>query len=319
MAAKKSLLFFGLLAVLAAVILSAVIFGSSQLKWTDPQTATIIWQLRVPRIILGFLVGAGLACCGVVFQAMLRNSLAEPYTLGITSGAALGATSAILMKLGGVYVTIFSFFGSLITISLVYAIASKRRFSNTALILGGVTLGFLFSSIVLLIFALARHEGIHGAIIWLMGDLSYIRPGLIKTASIFIVCGIAILVILGREIDIICLGDEKARHLGLNVSSIRRILFLTASLITGACVASAGIIGFVGLIIPHIARFTFGINHRRLLIVSAIMGAAFLIFCDMLARTIIRPLELPVGVITGIFGGLFFLGLLLKSKRWEIF
>ncbi len=326
---KPVFLFLMLFCVLIAAFLFSVFCGSATLEAkeiiqglfypdTVSQASIIIWQLRIPRIMLGLLVGAGLACCGVVFQAMLRNSLAEPYTLGISSGAALGAAIGILNNLGGIHIAVFSFLGSLATISLVYFIASKKRFSNTALILSGVVLGFLFSSIVLLILALARQEGIHSGIIWLMGDLSCMRPELLKVVSFFIVGGILTLFIFSRDIDIICLGDQKARHLGLDTSSIKRVLFLASSLIAGACVSSSGIIGFVGLIIPHMARWMFGVKHTRLLVAAALMGAIFLIFCDTLARIIIRPLELPVGVITGIFGGFFFLVLLLRAKKWGI-
>lgn len=319
-----------LVLLLAGAVLFAVMHGSSPLKPAETvhallhpadgsQAAAIIWQLRLPRIILAFIVGAGLACCGVVFQAILRNGLAEPYTLGVSSGSALGATLGIIMNLGSIYVTIFSFIGSLITISVVYSIASKKRFANPTLILAGIALGLLFSSMILLIFSIARQESVHTAIIWLMGDLSYTKTGLIKATGFFVIAGIMILNVFSRDIDAMCLGDEKARHLGIEVVHIKKILFVTASLITGACVASAGIIGFVGLVIPHICRFIFGVTHRRLLISSAFLGAAFLVFCDMLARTVISPLELPVGVITGIFGGIFFLGLIIKSKKWGSF
>lgn len=315
--------------ILIASIYFALISGSAKLSpkeivsaLTHPeissQAAAIIWKLRIPRIILGLLVGAGLACCGTVFQAILRNGLAEPYTLGISSGAALGATFGIVLNLSSAYTVFFSFLGSLATIFLVYAIAARKRFSNPTLILSGVTLGLLFSSLVLLIFSLAKPEAAHSAIIWLMGILSYTQGGLLKLVAIFIIIGVSVLIILGRDIDIICLGEEKAKHLGLEVSSLKKLLFLISSLITAGCVSSCGIIGFVGLIIPHICRLLMGINHRRLLPAAVLLGAAFLVFCDTLARTIISPLELPVGVITGIFGGIFFLSLLLRAKNWEL-
>jgi len=309
---KKILSFVGLIVFLSAAIIFAVYFPK-----IDSQASTIIWQLRVPRIFLAFLVGAGLSCCGVVFQAMLRNALAEPYTLGVSSGAALGAALAIMFNLGVFFITTSSFLGSLVTIFVLYAIASRKHFDNNTMILAGVALSLLFSSLVLLVFAVARKEGVHSAVIWLMGDLSSARPEVIKAVAFFILAGIFTLIAFARDLDIICLGDEKAGHLGLNVILTKRILFVVASIITGAAISAAGIIGFVGLIIPHIARFLFGVNHRRLLVTSAILGAAFLIICDTVSRTIILPLELPVGVVTGICGGLFFLGLLVKAKRWS--
>jgi iron complex transport system permease protein len=313
---------------LALVVLFAVISGGSSLRLgeiayalihpqADSQANIIIWQLRLPRIALGLLVGAGLSCCGVVLQAMLRNPLAEPYTLGVSSAAALGATLAIVLNLKGPFVMVSSFLGSLAAIFFLYTIASKKRFDNNTLILGGVTLGLLFSSLVFLILSLAKQENVHASVIWLMGNLASAKPEYIKPAVFFIVAGILILIALGRDIDAICLGDEKARHLGLDIILTKRILFFITSLIAAACVSICGVIGFVGLIIPHISRFAFGLNHRRLMINASILGAAFLVFCDAMARTIIAPLEVPVGVITGIFGGIFFLGLLVKSKKWN--
>ena len=159
----------------------------------------------------------------------------------------------------------------------------------------------------------------HGVILWLMGDLSSADASLIKIIPFFIIPAIMVLLIFSRDLNILTLGDEKALHLGVNSKRLKKILFITASCITGSCVAVSGIIGFVGLIIPHFMRRIVGSDHRVLLPASCISGAAFLVSCDTLARIIIRPMELPVGVITGVFGGVFFLGFLLKSKHWKIF
>ena len=286
---------------------------------TKSTLQTIIWQIRLPRIILGIFVGAGLASCGATFQGVLRNPLAESYTLGVSGGAALGATLGIVFGASGLYSALFAFLGSLLSISLVYVIANKKHFSNTTLILGGVILSFLFSSLVLLILAVSRSEKVHSAILWLMGDLSSAPNSLVTLIPFIVLPAIIVLVIFGRDINILTLGEEKATHLGLNVGVIRKLIFAVASFITAVCVSCAGIIGFVGLIIPHFMRFIFGPSHRINIATSAIAGAGFLILSDTIARTIIRPIELPVGVITGIFGGIFFLFILLKSKRWEIF
>jgi iron complex transport system permease protein len=279
----------------------------------------IIWRIRLPRAVLGMLVGAGLASCGAVFQGILRNPLAEPYTLGISGGAALGIAIGVILNIAGAYFPVLAFTGSLISIFLVYALASKKHFSNTTLILGGVILSFLFSSLVFLIFSLIRSEDVHGIIMWLMGDLSSAQVPLIKTISLFIIPGVLFLFIFSRDLNILTLGEEKARHLGVKPEQIKKILFITASFITGACVSASGIIGFVGLIIPHFMRKIVGVNHRLLLPASCLGGAIFLTLCDTLARSIIRPLELPVGVITGIFGGIFFLSFLIRSKHWKVF
>lgn len=279
----------------------------------------IIWRIRFPRIILGLLIGAGLASSGAVLQGLLRNPLAEPYTLGLSGGAALGATLGIILGFGAVWLPCFAFAGALLCIFTVYKIASKKRFSIPTLILGGVILTFLFSSCVMLIFAVSKAEMVHSAILWLMGDLSSAQASLIKMAAPFILVGIGLLMTFSRDLNILTLGEEKAIHLGVDAERVRRLLFIASSLITGTCVAVSGIIGFVGLVIPHFMRKLSGPDHRTLIPLSALSGAAFLVVCDTLARTVISPIELPVGVITGIFGGLFFLTFLLRAKRWEIF
>lgn len=328
---KRHILTFTLLIVILGLsFIAANLAGGSSLRFTKaiyylfhPASSgierDIIWQIRFPRVLLALLVGAGLACCGAVLQGLLRNPLAEPYTLGISGGAALGATLGIVCGISGIFLPLSAFSGSALSIFLIYTIASKKRFSNPTLILGGVILSFLFSSLVLLIFAISRAEDIHGIIFWLMGDLSSAQISLIKIIFFFIVPAIALLFIFSRDLNILTLGEEKARHLGVNAEDVKKILFIAASFITGACVAACGIIGFVGLLVPHFMRKIVGTDHRLLLPASCIAGAIFLILCDTLARTIIRPLELPVGVITGLFGGIFFLSFLIKSRRWEIF
>ena len=279
----------------------------------------IVWQIRFPRVILGLLVGAGLAACGTVFQGLLRNPLAEPYTLGLSGGAALGVTAGVTLALSGIYLPVLAFAGAAISIFLVYNIASKKHFSNPTLILGGVILSFLFSSLVFLILSISKAEDAHGVILWLLGDLSSATMPLIKIVPFFILPGLGLLLIFSRDLNILTLGEEKALHLGVNSKQVKKALFIIASCITGACVAASGIIGFVGLMVPHFMRRVVGVDHRLLLPASCIAGATFLILCDAIARLIIQPLELPVGVITGICGGIFFLSFLFKSKRWEIF
>ncbi len=326
----KKTFFFILLIILLFTFLLSLMVGGTRIPFREvvevlfsPRrsgiTQTIVWQIRFPRVVLGFLVGAGLASCGVVFQGMLRNPLAEPYTLGVSGGAALGATLGIVFGLGGYWLPATAFLGSLSSISIIYLIASRRRFSIPSLILGGVILSFLFSSLVLLIFSLVRAEKVQGTILWLMGDLSSVEPGILKVIAFLIPGGILLFFLFSREINLLTLGEERAAHLGLEAEGIKKILFLVASLVTGAAVAAAGIIGFVGLIVPHFLRRFTGPNHRLLIPASALGGAIFLTLSDTLARTIIAPLELPVGVITGIFGGVFFLLFLLRTKTWEIF
>ena len=204
-------LFFILLMLLLFTFILSLMFGGSKIPFREIVEAlfhprqvgivrTIVWQIRIPRIILGFLVGAGLASCGVVFQGMLRNPLAEPYTLGVSGGAALGATLGIVRDLGGYGIPAMAFLGSLFPIAMIYFIVSRRRFSIPSLILGGIILSFIFSSLVLLIFSLARAEKVQGAIFWLMGDLSSLDPALLKVIALIIPGGILILLLFGLEI-----------------------------------------------------------------------------------------------------------------------
>jgi iron complex transport system permease protein len=308
-----SLLFGG-----SRISLGDVLYGLFHPDSNSP-SSTIIWQIRFPRVILGFLVGAGLAGCGCVFQGLLRNPLAEPYTLGVSGGAAFGATIGIILGAGTIWLPGCAFLGAFLAISLVYLVASIKRFSITTLILGGVILSFLFSSLVMLIFAISSSDKIHACILWLMGDLSPTQTTLIKTTSFFVIIGLLFLFIFSRDLNVLTLGEEKATHLGVEVALVKKLLFIIASFITGGCVAASGIIGFVGLIIPHFMRRLIGPDHISLIPASILAGAIFLSLCDCLARTIIAPLELPVGVITGIIGGVFFLAFLLKAKKWEIF
>jgi iron complex transport system permease protein len=278
----------------------------------------IIWKIRFPRVVLGIVIGAGLASCGAVFQGLLRNPLAEPYTLGVSGGAALGVAIGTVLHLSVSLIPVFAFAGSLLSIFLVYSIASRKRFSNSILILVGVIFSFLFSSFVFFIFSMAKPEDVHGVVMWLMGDLSSSSIEMVYIVLAFIIPGLIVLFFFLEDLNILTLGDEKASHLGVNPKHVKKIIFFVASLITGACVSASGIIGFVGLIIPHFIRKIIGANHKLLIPASCLAGAIFLSLCDALSRVIMRPLELPVGVITGIFGGVFFLGFLLKSKRWEI-
>jgi len=260
----------------------------------------------------------GLAAVGCVFQGLLRNPLADPYTLGISGGAAFGATLATITGIAAVSVLslpLCAFIGSLACFYAVYFIASRKNFSVNSLILTGVIFGFIFSSAVLLMLAVASPDKIQSSLIWLTGDLSSPGTRLIFTVSAIVACGIAVLLVFSQELNILALGEEKALTLGVNTGRTKKVIFVTASLITGACVSASGIIGFVGLIIPHLMRKVTGPDHRFLLPASILAGGIFLPLCDCLARSIIAPTELPVGVITGLAGGIFFLFFLLKPGK----
>lgn len=324
---KKAFLLSILLLVCIAACAAALFFGGSSLAAGEIVTAllhpyapesasTILWHIRMPRILLGLVTGFGLAASGCVFQGMLRNPLADPYTLGISGGAAFGATLGMIMGgTGSVFLPLWAFAGTLVAVVLVYTAASRREFSNATLILSGVILGFIFSSLVLLVFALADSRQVHAAILWLMGDLSTAQPAVRAAAFIGIPPAVALLAVFSRELDILSLGDEKASHLGVEPGLVKKILFITASFITALCVCAAGVVGFVGLMIPHIMRYFVGGRHRLLLPASALAGGAFLVLCDAAARSLMSPMELPVGVITGLVGGLFFLSFLFRRRE----
>ena len=319
---KRTAVFIILFLLLLLAVIISLFTGSADLtagglvsvlfKKSDSQLLNaIIFDLRIPRIINGMVVGAALSACGVIFQAVLRNPLAEPYTLGVSSGGALGATISIMMGLSGAAMVGMCFLGCLLTILLILGLASIKGFSNTMLILCGVIIGFLLSSIMMLLFSLSTTRDVYASVMWLMGSLSAPGKDSIRIMVYFVLPLVLALILFSRDLNILSLGDEKAMYLGLNAKSARALLFFISSLITGACVAVAGVISFVGLIIPHILRKIIGPDHRLLLPSSMMAGAALLVLSDTIARIVISPLELPVGVITGIMGGLFFLFMIL--------
>jgi iron complex transport system permease protein len=315
---KYALLFLILaVSLLAGICLGSRTFVLSDLFSLSEIDRIILFRIRLPRMLAGFIVGAGLSVTGAVLQAMLRNPLAESYTLGISGGASLGICMGILLGKTAV-IPYFAFIGALISISVILAASAKKRFSNTTVILLGVALNFLFSSLVLFILAVVRNDKFQPTLLWLIGDLSSFPQKILLPGIIFISLISLYLVSSGRVYDTISIGDEKALSMGVNIEKEKKITFTLCCVIAGFCVSLAGIIGFVGLIIPHIARFFFGSSHKKTLPVNFIAGGSFLVLADTLARTIIKPVEIPVGVITGFFGGIFFLALLLKGRYMEM-
>jgi iron complex transport system permease protein len=279
---------------------------------------TLIWELRMPRIVMAFITGAALAQSGVIFQAILRNPLAEPYTLGVSGGGALGATICIILGISGIPMVFICFAGCLVSILIVLGIASMKNFTNSMLILAGVIMSFLFSSFVMFIFAIASSRDVHASMLWLMGSLSA-PPASSFRIMVFIILPLMIVMCgFAKDLNLLCLGDEKSYHLGLDAKKAKATLLMIASLITGACVAATGIIGFIGLMIPHIMRKALGADHHFLLPASMLSGAGFLILSDCVAQVLIRPMELPVGVITGMIGGVFFILYLIRAKPTEV-
>jgi len=281
---------------------------------------SIIWSVRLPRVLLGVIVGAGLSISGASFQGLLKNPMADPYILGISSGAALGAAIAIIMKLEAAFmgfsgISIMAFIGALIAVTLVYKIGRIRsHVPVTTLLLAGVAVGQFLTAITSLLMVIYNRD-MTKIIYWTLGSLAGKGWNPITTMSIPLIAAMGILLFFSRDINIMLTGEESAKSLGVNVERIKVYVLLLGTFITSMAVSVSGIIGFIGLIIPHIVRLIVGPDHRILLPASAIVGSIFMVFTDTIARTVISPMEIPVGIITAIFGGPFFIYLLRSKKK----
>ncbi len=285
--------------------------------------SVILWQLRVPRVLIAWLAGAGLALGGASFQAMFRNPLATPYTLGVAGGSALGVAVATRFGLelsGGMgwSIPVAAFAGALLAVAVVAAVARLRPdFSTMVLLLAGVAMTFFFSSMILFLQYTADLGDSFRIIRWLMGGLGEARWEALAVMAPPILVGGFIVGRRARDLDLLTIGSEIAAGRGVEVERTRRAVFLGTSLVVAAVVAVCGPIGFVGMMAPHICRLIVGARHRVLLPVSVIFGGAFLVVCDTVARTMLAPVELPVGVITAFLGGPFFLWLLVRKGGWD--
>jgi iron complex transport system permease protein len=303
----------------ARVTLGTILGWCAGLTSVDETTAMILTTIRLPRILLAGLVGFTLSLGGVVFQALLRNPLAEPFILGISSGAAIGAIGGIVLGLGfTVGVPLLSFLTALGTILLVMGIGSRHGgLESSTLLLTGVIVNAFFTAVIMFFIATASDTRLHSMLFWLYGDLSqskYIQLS-ICLPLVLVVSGV--IYVFSRHLNLIVGGEESALQMGVEVEFVKWISFIGISLIIGVMVAFSGIIGFVGLIVPHLMRMTLGPDHRLLIPASALGGAIFLVAADTVARTIISPSELPVGVITAFLGAPFFIYLLKKrGSQW---
>lgn len=289
-----------------------------QLKNLSELERTIILKIRIPRVLCAFVVGAGLSISGNVLQSILQNPLAESFTLGISGGASLGiAIGVIFGKLHSI--PFFAFLGGIISLFIILSLSVIKKFSSSLIILSGVSLNFIFSSLVLFLISVSKYEKFHSTILLLLGDLSSFSEKILLYGGIIIFLSFLFLLFSSRVYDILSIDEEKAISLGINVNLEKNIAYFLSCLISSICVSLSGIIGFVGLIIPHLSRFIFGSKSNISIFTSFFLGGSFLILCDTISRTVIRPVEIPVGVITGFFGGIFFLSLLIKSKRWKVF
>lgn len=313
-------------AIAALAIVASMTVGAAQLPLARVVAAitgtgteierSIVLDLRLPRALLAAVAGGALAVSGAVFQAMLRNSLADPYVLGVSGGAALGAVLTTVFPVSPIILPVAALLGALAAIVMVFAVASRasQRIDARVLLLAGVILSSLFQAIILLLLTFADVESFRSAIFWMMGSFATASWRSLALLGAFALPAFLVLYSLARPLNLLAAGEETALYLGVRVETITRITYFAASVLVGASVASCGAIGFVGLIVPHAVRLVWGSDHRVVLPASLFLGATFLVLCDTLARTIAAPAELPVGVITALIGVPLFVVLLVRRR-----
>lgn len=304
------------------IIFNRIGFLSSKVDISNIKESNIfiVLSIRLPRILLAALVGSVLAVVGSSYQAIFKNPMADPYVMGVSSGAAFGATIGIVLGinkgiLGFGITSIFAFVGALITTMIVYNLArTGNKISTTSILLAGIVMSSILSSgiSIMMIF---NHDELASIISWTMGSFNGASWKQIGIIVVPIIAGLVFLISLSKEMNAIVVGEEDAQNMGVNVERVKKMILVTASLLSACVVSVSGIIGFVGIIVPHLFRLLFGADHKVLLPVSAIGGGIFLLVSDTLARTIVSGVEIPVGIITSIFGGPFFLYLLKRSKK----
>ena len=336
---SRLIAFLCMLMLLMIVVVIAVSTGSSQVSFATtvsvilsripfldiPETwagniETIIMNIRMPRVILAGVSGAALAVAGATYQGLFRNPLADPYLVGVSQGAALGAVIGFLIPIGSEFwslniVSLFAFIGGLGAVFLVYSLGKVgKSLPMTTLILAGVALGAFLSAITSYLL-ITSDESLHGISSWLMGGFSAPEWGQVRVAVPIITLGALFICLFGRSLNVMQLDEDQAQQLGINVEMTKRILLVVATLVTAAAVCFGGIIGFVGIIIPHAVRLLWGPDFRFLLPLSIVLGSIFLILADLLARTILSPTEIPLGIVTAFFGAPFFIYLLRRKKK----
>lgn len=330
---RYRLLLLGLIGLLALSCAVSLGFGAAQVSLEQvlailaqhlfgivPEAAvsvgqdSIVWQLRAPRVLLGALVGAGLALVGTALQAVTRNPLADPHLLGVSSGAAFGAVVVVLYLgefAGLLSLPLAAFVGALASMLLVLAIASRSgRLESDRLLLAGVAVSFVMMAASNLLLYLGNPHAASSVLFWMLGGLGLARWELLWLPAVCLLLALVVLLGLGRALNALMAGEQSAVSLGLEPRRVRLLVFVVASLLTGVLVSLSGAIGFVGLMLPHVARFLVGAEHRRLLPVAALLGALFLVWVDVAARTWLAPQDLPIGIVTAAIGGVFFVALL---------
>jgi iron complex transport system permease protein len=317
-----------LVGALLVVGLGALAVGGVHLSWREvwsgltgaassPEARVIVREIRLPRVLLAMLVGAALAVSGTALQALLRNPLADPYVLGISSGAALGAIIALWV--GGRLAAaspLVAFAGALVTMAWVYLLGRRAgRLASYTLVLAGVITASFLSAVILFVLTLLSTRDVRGIAFWLMGDLSVVTETQLRILLPVVVLGIVTLYTFAKDLNVLLLGEEEAAHLGVNVARVQTAVYLLASLLTGVAVSVSGAIGYLGLLVPHLGRMVVGNDHRTLLPTAALGGAIVLMLSDTLARTVVAPAELPVGAVTALAGAPVFIYLLRRTAR----
>ncbi|MDP2831647.1 MAG: iron ABC transporter permease [Candidatus Omnitrophota bacterium] len=316
MCLKRKLLILLLLlgaAVILGLLKGAVNIPAANLLLKDNQA---IFSLRLLRILAAILLGSGLAVSGIALQAILRNPLAEPYLLGTSSGAGLAAVGAVILGVSRIYMPLAAFLGAVVSIIIVYNLARERGIiADKSLILSGVIISVAFSSLIVFLVSLFGNEAMHEMNWWLWGSLQVYDYKLLLLVAFPVILGICVIYLFAQDLNAISLGEEEAIHLGIDVQNIKKILILITALITASLICICGIIGFVGLIVPHMMRLIVGPNHKLLIPTTCLAASVFIILCDLLSRTLFSPIEIPIGVITAIIGAPVFIILLKKGKR----
>ncbi len=311
------------LAAIAAAAAAGVLLSPTLglMSLSDVRSGSVLWKIRVPRTLMAFLAGSGLSLAGMTFQALFRNPLVTPYTLGVSSGAAFGATLAIRMGwvftiLGVSSIPLSAFAGALASLLLVYGIATAGKSSSTAvLLLAGAAMSFFFWSLIMGLQYLSDLTGSFRILRWLMGGVEAVGYDSVLDILPFVLSGAAVILSYARELNLLAVGEDLAASRGVAVGPVRALLFAASTLMVGGVVAYCGPIGFVGMIAPHLCRLLIGTEHRHLAPATALFGGLFLLVCDTAARLVIAPAEVPVGVLTALLGGPFFVWLLLTRPR----
>jgi len=311
---------FGIFVVVAALILVLALFAGPRMInpfHMNGSEREILFAIRLPRVVVAMLMGMALGASGAILQGVLRNPLADPYILGISSGASLAAALGLMSGFyffGSLSVPVTAFIGAVLVSLLVGAFGMKRGgLWPERLLLAGIGLNFLFSAVLMLLMSVSSDDGLRRVVLWMFGDLSMADWTLIPSASIFVIAGLVIALWRSKALNALILGDEFAYSLGFAVQRERLIMFAAMALMTSASVSLGGTIGFIGLLMPHIARFLLGADSRVLIPASAVAGGAFLCLADLIGRSLMPPLELPSGTVTAIIGAPYFLYLLRRK------